>query len=212
MRDIFYLLFFLFFFLIQREIYAEEKTLASIQKFFRDPDGIILRFEQVNISSAFPEPTTQKGWLALRGDRFRFEYLFPDPQTFYVDGKEFLWIQPEEKQVVLLPLEKAFQSPQPLLFLREFRNIQEVYRIEKKRKERGRTILTLKPMEPDPFVEKMVVEWDQEKPFLHRMEMVDPLGNQILFRFFPYPSPPSLDSLFPPSFPPDYKRFTPPVP
>ena len=119
-----------------------------------------------------------------RPGRMRWEYETPEVQTIVADG-EHLWIhQPEDKQVLRAPLERAFQSQTPVSFLFGLARIERDFSPSLlPPREDGGVLLALEPRaEEGGALGELVLEVDPATWDLRAATVVDPLGNRTEVR------------------------------
>lgn len=165
---------------------AEEPSLiVRIETRFKDPNGFTCRFQQETSSLTLGRGMEARGVLSYSPGRILWVYEAPDPATYYLTKEEFLWVQPEERQVLRIPLEKAFVSEAPVFLLRGLKDLGELFHLKKKEKvEEGKGWrLTLVPRNPIPQVESLELLYEPQGEWVEEIRSHDPAGGMNTFRF-----------------------------
>ena len=97
---------------------ALDAALKKLQERYESTRTLTADFRQTIESPTLTSPLETHGTVAFeKPNRMRWDYAAPDAQLIVGDG-ETLWIyQPDEKQVIRAPLDKAFRATTPVTFL-----------------------------------------------------------------------------------------------
>jgi outer membrane lipoprotein carrier protein len=97
---------------------ALDAALKKLQERYESTRTLTADFRQTIESPTLTSPLETHGTLAFeKPNRMRWDYAAPDAQLIIGDG-DTLWIyQPDEKQVIRAPLDKAFRATTPVTFL-----------------------------------------------------------------------------------------------
>ena len=97
---------------------ALDAALKKLQERYESTRTLTADFRQTIESPTLTSPLETHGTVAFeKPNRMRWDYAAPDAQLIIGDG-DTLWIyQPDEKQVIRAPLDKAFRATTPVTFL-----------------------------------------------------------------------------------------------
>lgn len=126
---------------------AADRVITSLQERYNATESFKAAFQQEIESQALGQKLVSSGMVYYRRPgRMRWEFFGPDRQTVVADGKT-LWIYQEtQRQVIKLPLERAFRTTTPLSFLVGLGDIRHDFRARLEPPEQeGRIVLHLRP-------------------------------------------------------------------
>lgn len=121
-------------------------------------------FSQTTVLAGFPKPQKGEGELALRrtgqgAAQFRFDYTNPK-QSIISNGKQVWFYQPENRQVIISPLEKMLQGGNSIgmAYLTGLGNLSRDFTAsfgKPVRDKQGNYLLELTPIKPTPLLVKL---------------------------------------------------------
>ena len=119
-------------------------------------------------------------WMKKPG-KMRWEYEQPSSKLFVSDGVKIYFYVPEDNQVMVADLSLDLQDT-PLLFLIGRGNIQEDFQValdpEETPLETGNPVLRLTPRQLQAHFSFLIVEIDPALAVIHRLAVIEPLGNR----------------------------------
>jgi len=199
---------------LSSRVYGEggERWIPRIEARFKNPYGFSARFRQRTTSPALGQEITASGEIAYSPGRILWVYTAPDPATYFLTRTEFYWVQPEERQVVRIPLERAFVSDAPVFLLRGLKDLGDLFSLRSTEEEGGILRLTFLPKKPIPQVETLILSFDPRKEWVVEILTLDPAQGSNRFEFRDFREGTPREPIFP-SFeiPPGFRLFTPPV-
>lgn len=140
-------------------------------------------FEQETVQQAFGRSVTSAGELAFRRGSFRWDYRWPEPQTYLVVDDMLSWYQPENRQVVRTKLDQAMDSGAPARLLGGLAEVERDFRLLEVGPTRdGITTLILAPHKPDPAIERLELGFDPKAGIARVVTVEDALGNRNRIR------------------------------
>ena len=136
------------------------RVVASLQARYNATESFKAAFQQEIESQALGQRLISSGMVYYRRPgRMRWEFVGPERQTVVADGKT-LWIYQEpQRQVIKLPLDRAFRTTTPLSFLIGLGDISDDFRarIEPPRSG-GEIVLNLRSRASDSDVGALELE------------------------------------------------------
>lgn len=121
-------------------------------------------FSQTTVLAGFPKPQKGEGELSLRrmgqgAAQFRFDYTTPR-QTIVSNGKQVWFYQPENRQVLISPLEKMVQGGNSIgmAYLTGLGNLSRDFTAsfgKPGRDKQGNYLLELTPIKPTPLLARL---------------------------------------------------------
>jgi outer membrane lipoprotein carrier protein len=192
---------------------ALKQALDRLQERYETTRTLTADFKQTVESATLASPLESHGRVAFeKPNRMRWDYAKPDEQVIVGDG-ETLWIyQPEEKQVIKAPLDRAFQASTPVTFLAGLGRVERDFDATLDRQDADRWVLRLVPRQ-DTGVGTLWLTVRKKDASVEEARIVDPLGTTTrigfsnerrnvslgpdLFRFTP---PPGVDVVRPPAY------------
>jgi outer membrane lipoprotein carrier protein len=192
---------------------ALKRALDALQERYETTRTLTADFRQTVESPTLATPLESHGTIAFeKPNRMRWDYAKPDEQVIVGDG-ETLWIyQPEERQVIKAPLDKAFQASTPVTFLAGLGRVDRDFEATLERDEPERWVLRLVPRQ-DTGVGALRLAVRKKDASIDEARITDPLGTTTriafsnerrnltldrgLFRFSP---PPGVDVVRPPAY------------
>jgi len=162
-----------------------DALLRSVQSFYRGTRGIEARFSQIMSSRTLGAPQEESGLLYLKPPgKMRWEYTRPKGKLAVADGTRLYLYLPEDRQVMVGTIKDLDTGAMVTRLLWGESVIGEDFRVDgpPSAEADGSFALHLKPKQPDFPYESLVVHiaTDGSVP---RIEMVDPLGNRMEYRF-----------------------------
>jgi outer membrane lipoprotein carrier protein len=190
-----------------------QQALDRLQERYETTRTLTADFRQTVESATLASPLESHGTVAFeKPNRMRWNYAKPDEQVIVGDG-ETLWIyQPEERQVIKAPLDRAFQASTPVTFLAGLGRVERDFEATLEREDAERWVLRLVPRR-DAGVGTLRLTVRKKDASIEEARVVDPLGtttriafsnerrnvalDRDLFRFSP---PPGVDVVRPPAY------------
>jgi len=192
---------------------ALKQALDRLQERYETTRTLTADFRQTVESPTLASPLESHGTVAFeKPNRMRWDYAKPDEQVIVGDG-DTLWIyQPEEKQVIKAPLDRAFQATTPVTFLAGLGRLDRDFEATLEREDADRWVLRLVPRQ-DAGVGTLRLTVRKKDASIDEARIADPLGtttrivfsnerrnvslDHALFRFTP---PPGVDVVKPPAY------------
>jgi outer membrane lipoprotein carrier protein len=166
--------------------------------------GLVASFTQTVESPGLPSPQVEKGTLyLLPPGRMRWEYSEPPGKLAIADGRRSYLYLPEERQVLVAPLDAPGAESGVALLLGDPVSLVEAFEIgwSPEPADGGSRRLKLTPRAPRAQYQSLVLEPDEDH-LIRALVVVDALGGTVTYRFSRQRRVDSLpESLF---------RFTPP--
>lgn len=189
-----------------------ERWIPRIEARFKNPYGFSARFRQRTTSPTLGQEITASGEIAYSPGRILWIYTAPDPATYFLTRTEFYWVQPEERQVVRIPLERAFVSDAPIFLLRGLKELGDLFSLRSTEEEGGILRLTFLPKKPIPQVETLILSFDPGKEWVVEILTLDPAQGSNRFEFREFHEGTKKEPILPAfEIPPGFRLFTPPV-
>ena len=162
------------------------RVLEGLQTWLDGTRDLAGRFEQELLSGAISEGLAESGrvWV-MRPGKLRFEYQKPESKLALVDGvKTWFWIE-EDRQLTLGRLTR--ESELLPLLLAGTGQLGELFRptlvVTSDAADDGNYRLQLDPRSEDDSLERVTVSIDPAQYAIRSAEVVDVLGNRMLYRF-----------------------------
>lgn len=157
--------------------------LRRVAAAYADLHSFRARFEQETVQQAFGRSVTSAGEIAFRRGSFRWDYRWPDPQTYLIVDGTLSWFQPENRQVVRARLDQAMDSGAPARLLGGLAEVERDFRLLEVGETRGGvTTLILAPRKPDPAIERLELGFDPKAGIARVVTVEDALGNRNKIR------------------------------
>jgi len=155
----------------------------SVEEALNGVRGLVASFTQTVESAGLPRPQLERGTLYLmRPGRMRWEYDVPRGKLAIADGRRSWVYLPEERQVLVAPLDMD-QSRSATAILLQRADLVGSFEISwGKDDPRGPRPLLLKPREPQPEYDHLVLTPGADH-LVRVLTIFDPLGSQITYRF-----------------------------
>src|SRR5262245_36949906 len=145
--------------------------------------GLVASFTQTVESAGLPRPQIEKGTLSLlRPGRMRWEYDQPPGKLAIADGHKSYVYLPEERQVLVAPLDLQGTRSGVGLLLGQVDLIGSFEISWGPATATGPRPLLLKPRAPRPEYDQLLVV-PAEDHLVRALTIVDPLGSRITYRF-----------------------------
>lgn len=161
----------------------DEAWLRRVAAAYDDLRSFQARFVQETHQEAFGRSVTSSGEVAFRRGAFRWDYRWPDPQTYLVVDGVLHWYQPENRQVVRTRLDQAMESGAPARLLGGLAEVERDFRLlEVGPTEQGVTTLKLAPRKPDPSIERLELGFDPKAGIARVVTVEDAVGNRNRIR------------------------------
>jgi outer membrane lipoprotein carrier protein len=160
--------------------------LDKVQSFYRGAKGIEARFVQQIDSRTLGSPQQEKGVLYLKPPgRMRWEYSQPKGKLAVADGTKVYLYLPEDRQVLVGTLADLDAGAMVTRLLWGESVLGEDFLVEgePEPEPEGLFGLRLKPKSPDFPYASLTVHIAAKDGSVPRIEMVDPLGNRMEYRF-----------------------------
>jgi chaperone LolA len=192
---------------------ALHRALDRLQERYESTRTLTADFRQTVEAATLATPLESHGTVAFeKPNHMRWNYAKPDEQVIVGDG-DTLWIyQPEERQVIKAPLDKAFQATTPVTFLAGLGRLERDFDAALERDEPERWLLRLVPKQ-DSGIGTLRLVVRKKDASIDEARITDPLGTSTriaftnerrnvtldaaLFRFAP---PPGVDVVRPPTY------------
>ena len=192
---------------------ALDAALKKLQERYESTRTLTADFRQTIESPTLTSPLETHGTLAFeKPNRMRWDYAAPDAQLIIGDG-DTLWIyQPDEKQVIRAPLDKAFRATTPVTFLAGLGRLDRDFETTLVKDEPERWTLKLVPKQ-DAGIGTLGLLVRKGDASIEEARITDPLGTTTrivlsnerrnvtldggLFRFSP---PSGVDVVRPPTY------------
>ena len=145
--------------------------------------GLVASFTQTVESAGLPRPQVEKGTLSLlRPGRMRWEYDQPPGKLAVADGRKSYVYLPEERQVLIAPLDlQGTRSGVGLLLSRV--DLVGSFEISwGPPAGTGPRPLLLKPRAPRPEYDLLLLVPGQDH-LVRALTIIDPLGSRVTYRF-----------------------------
>lgn len=156
-----------------------ERALQSLR-------GWVARFTQTVESPGLPGPQVERGTVyLLRPGRMRFEYSQPAGKLVVADGRRAWLYLPEDRQVLVTPMEAGGAARGIALLMRDRIRIEKEFNIEWQQQDRAQPEtrrLRLSPRSPQAEYEHLLVEVAADG-LIAALTAVDALGGQVTYRF-----------------------------
>lgn len=105
-------------FTCSRNLSRDNSYLDKVQAAYAKVEGLRARFSQESFLSSLSLSEQSAGEvLYKRPGKMRWNYTFPESQTFLVRGQEFWFVQPVDRQVTIDRFEKILLTDAPVSFL-----------------------------------------------------------------------------------------------
>ena len=145
--------------------------------------GLVARFTQTVESAGLPGPQIEKGTLyLLRPGRMRFEYEVPRGKLAIADGRKSYVYLPEERQVLVGPLDPQETRTGIALLLNRLDIVGSFEISWGPGGERGPRPLRLKPRAPRAEYDYLLVV-PGEDHLVRVLTIAEPLGSRVTYRF-----------------------------
>jgi chaperone LolA len=192
---------------------ALDAALHKLQERYEGTRTLTADFRQTIESPTLTSPLETHGTVAFeKPNRMRWDYAAPDAQLIIGDG-DTLWIyQPDEKQVIRAPLDKAFRATTPVTFLAGLGRLERDFETTLVKDEPERWTLKLVPKQ-DAGIGTLGLLVRKSDASIEEARITDPLGTTTrivlsnerrnvtldggLFRFSP---PSGVDVVRPPTY------------
>ena len=192
---------------------ALDAALKKLQDRYESTRTLTADFRQTIESPTLTSPLETHGTVAFeKPNRMRWDYAAPDAQLIIGDG-DTLWIyQPDEKQVIRAPLDKAFRATTPVTFLAGLGRLDRDFETTLVKDEPERWTLKLVPKQ-DAGIGTLGLLVRKGDASIEEARITDPLGTTTrivlsnerrnvaldgaLFRFSP---PSGVDVVRPPTY------------
>ena len=155
---------------------ALDTALHKLQERYESTRTLTADFRQTIESPTLTSPLETHGTVAFeKPNRMRWDYAAPDAQLIVGDG-ETLWIyQPDEKQVIRAPLDKAFRATTPVTFLAGLGRLDRDFETTLEKDEPERWALKLVPKQ-DSGIGTLGLLVRKSDASIEEARITDPLG------------------------------------
>jgi outer membrane lipoprotein carrier protein len=155
----------------------------SVEEALNGLRGLIASFTQTVESAGLPRPQTERGTIyLLRPGRMRFEYDVPRGKLAIADGRKSYVYLPEERQVLVAPLDSEGSRTGVSILLQRVDLIGSFEISWGPGNDRGQRPLLLKPRAPRPEYDFLLLTPGADH-LVRGLTIVDPLGSRITYRF-----------------------------
>ncbi|HEV8700240.1 MAG TPA: outer membrane lipoprotein carrier protein LolA [Candidatus Polarisedimenticolia bacterium] len=144
--------------------------------------GLVASFTQTVESPGLPRPQVEKGTVyLLRPGRMRFEYDVPKGKLAIADGRRTYLYLPEERQVVVAPLDPRSPGSGVSILLNRIDLVANFSIGWGPGPERGPHPLMLSPRAPRPEYEFLLLTTGPDR-LVKSLTIVEPLGSRVTYR------------------------------
>ena len=160
-------------------------TARLVEAALNSVTGLVSGFTQTVESPGLPSPQVEQGTLyLLRPGRMRWEYSDPPGKLAITDGRRSYLYLPEERQVLVAPLDAPGAGSGVALLLGDRVSLIEAFEIgwAPAPADRGSRRLRLTPRAPRTQYESLFLEPDDEY-LIRALVVVDALGGTVTYRF-----------------------------
>ena len=167
---------------------AVDELVARFQQRLGELQALRAHFSQVFHSETLGPTPPEEGTLYVKfPGQMRWEYSKPKNKLAVLDGENTYLYLPEEGRVIIGRWEELLEgSPAALLLVGEL-TIEDEFVVELVAEgpglRRGLDRLRLVPREPGTRIEYLLVDLDRGGTRLRAIQMVDPIGNRVEYRF-----------------------------
>ncbi len=185
--------------------------LQRVAAAYSDLHSFRAEFKQETVQQAFGRTVTSAGEIAFRRGSFRWDYRWPETQTYLVVDGMLSWYQPENRQVVRTQLDQAMDSGAPARLLGGLAEVERDFRLlEVGPTRKGVTTLILAPHKPDPAIERLELGFDPKAGIARVVTVEDALGNRNRIQLERIQRNVKIDdSVFDAAVPPGWALFSP---
>jgi outer membrane lipoprotein carrier protein len=157
-----------------------EELLRRVEARHRAAGTLTAHFVQSYTSGLLGRTLVERGTVKVKSPgRMLWEYKEPEKKTFVSDGRTFYFYVPADRQVVIR--EQAGEKGVAALLLSGGEVLRQ-FAVETQPGAPGLQRLRLTPRRPDPEVEDVLLDVDDEGR-IHAIEVHDAQGNRSVFRF-----------------------------
>ncbi len=147
----------------------------------RSVGDLTARFVQTYRSGLIGREIVERGVVSIKQPgRMRWEYREPEKKTFVSDGRTFYFYVPADRQVIVR--DQAGDRSVPALLLSGQGNLLEQFEVGMEIPPPGLTRLRLVPRKPDPEIQKVFVDVDDDMR-IRAIHVFDAQGNLSRFDF-----------------------------
>lgn len=159
-----------------------EALVSQVEQRYRALDSFKLTFRQHYRSATFGAEEETRGTLVVAGSRMLWLYDVPRGQRGALDGDRYWLIVPEDRQVIVREIAPGGADPlaQLLSGRADIRHTFLVSPVPEASSSAG-VVVELTPREHREDLERAVLEIDVREVAVRRLEVVDPLGNRMIF-------------------------------
>lgn len=179
--------------------------LRKVQQRYRIP-SFQVEFSQAYFSATFGAEDEARGVVQVSRGRMVWTYSEPAGQLGAFDGEQYWLIVPRDKQVILRKRGPGEQDPLTELLTGRL-DLARVFNVQMAEKQPGgqRVALLLTPKAQREDLDRALIELDPRDGTLRRLEVLDPLGNRMVFQLgVPKACNPPGDSAFTLTIPPGF--------
>jgi outer membrane lipoprotein carrier protein len=152
-----------------------------IEQRHRATADLTAKFVQTYRSGLIGREIVERGVVSIKQPgRMRWEYQRPEKKTFVSDGKTFYFYVPADRQVIIR--DQAGDRGVPALLLSGQGDLLQQFEAGLETPPAGRARLRLVPRQPDPEIEKVLVDVD-DAARIRSIQVFDAQGNLSRFDF-----------------------------
>ena len=157
-------------------------ALRKLQERYDTTKTMTANFQQTVASKTLSGTLESKGTVSFeKPNRMRWDYAPPDTQQIIGDG-ETLWIyQPDDKQVIKAPIDKAFQARTPVNFLGGLGHLDQDFNASLEKDEAEQWVLRLVPKQ-DKGIGTLGLTVRKSDASIAEARIEDPLGTVTRLR------------------------------
>lgn len=159
-----------------------QEALKRLQERYDSTKTMTAEFHQTVTSKTLAGTLESKGTVSFeKPNRMRWDYAPPDTQQIIGDGST-LWIyQPDDKQVIKAPIDKAFQARTPVNFLSGLGHLEQDFNASMERDEAEQWVLRLVPKQ-DKGIGTLILSVRKSDASIAEALIEDPVGTATRLR------------------------------
>ena len=155
-----------------------------VESYYAGLGSFRVAVERSVTSPIFGDDQSQSGTIHVVGRRLRWEYDAPEGQVAGFDGRRWWFVVPEEEQVKTH--EPVAGEINPLGLITGELDLLEVFAVQfsdSPPENGGDAVLELYFREPQELYDFAILEVDSSSGVIHRLEVIDSLGDRDVYRF-----------------------------
>ncbi len=162
---------------------SEASILDKIQEKIQNSKGIEAEFIQISEIKDFNHKSTFKGYLYIsKPDKVKIQYVSPEPNIIFVNGKETIVYNPVEKQAVISELPDQFIVVKIFKLIAEGKDFTQLFDVVKVEEKKNRIVLNLLPKN-DKQLKSLSISFSSKNYLIKELDIEDKERNKIKVRF-----------------------------